>query len=343
MNSSEETTSYAPSFTIDQNEEYVEFFNRNGYVVIDHVLTPEEIEISRSEIWDYLSNKSNGLINPNDSESWNNDNWPSEICRNGGFMGKFPYLKKIKLPETLVSQQIQAWRNRENPLIYEAFKNCMNVRKLWVSIDRYGVMRPTKVYCKESEEEIFKEEWKTKDNWLHWDLSPFHLGSSSAGYAPHKVGFETLCKEYGQIRVQGLVTLTDCPEERGGFHCVPGFHGERFFEWGNSNRDGYGQDESIISRNFVEVPENDPMRGEVFKVPMRCGSLLIFNSQLPHGNYPNLSNQWRMVQYIKMLSCDDPREYRPALKYEKFSNEDWFGDFKPRPLGRKLLGIDDWY
>jgi len=174
------------------------------------------------------------------------------------------------------------------------------------------------------------------------DLSPFHLGSSCAGYAPNDIPYDELSKEFGHMRVQGLVTLTDCPEERGGFHCVPGFHGERFFEWGNKNRDGYGEDESIKTRNFVEVPDNDPMREQVVKVPMRCGSLLIFNSQLPHGNFPNISNQWRMVQYIKMLSCEDPREFKPSLKYEKFKNEEWLGSFEPSLLGRYLLGIEDW-
>lgn len=32
----------------------------------------------------------------------------------------------------------------------------------------------------------FKEEWKTKANWLHWDLSPFHYGTSAAGYLLNK-------------------------------------------------------------------------------------------------------------------------------------------------------------
>jgi len=38
-----------------------------------------------------------------------------------------------------------AWKNRQNPLIYEAFSNILKSEKLWVSIDRYGIMRPTKI------------------------------------------------------------------------------------------------------------------------------------------------------------------------------------------------------
>lgn len=39
----------------------------------------------------------------------------------------------------------------------------------------------------------------------------------------------------------------------------------------------------IRKRNFIEVPEDDEMRKDILKVPMRAGSLLIWNSQLPHG------------------------------------------------------------
>lgn len=69
-----------------------------------------------------------------------------------------------------------------------------------------------------------------------------------------------------------------------GFHCVPKFHGERFMKWREEN-EAYGNAPEIVRRNFVEVPDDDPMRSEATKVPMRAGSLLIWNSQLPHGNY----------------------------------------------------------
>jgi len=173
-------------------------------------------------------------------------------------------------------------------------------------------------------------------------LSPFHYGTSAAGYAPNlEVTHESLGEEFGAIRVQGLVTLTDCPEDAGGFHCVPGFQGRRFFEWGEANK-SYGEREDICKRNFIEVPDDDPMRSDILKVPMRAGSLLIFNSQLPHGNYPNLSESFRMVQYIKMLPVDDPREYLPTFSYSKFTPEEWLGGFQPSPLGRKLFGLDEW-
>jgi hypothetical protein len=88
----------------------------------------------------------------------------------------------------------------------------LGTERLWVSIDRYGIMRPTVLTdhvltntCNNNNTETtqpshsdieesqpkernqyFKEEWKTKPNWLHWDLSPFHYGTSAAGYLLNK-------------------------------------------------------------------------------------------------------------------------------------------------------------
>lgn len=260
-----------------------------------------------------------------------------------------------------------AWNNRQNPLVYQAFSDILKNKQLWVSIDRYGIMRPTLVSSdststlndqpapesahtpKKSENGqngtnlIVKEDWKTKEQWLHWDLSPFHHGTSAAGFAPVFVPREELEKDYGGLRVQGLVTLTDCPVEVGGFHCVPGFAGDRFFNWGKENRETYGNRADIEKRNFVEVPEDDPMRREITKVPMRAGSLLIWNSQLPHGNFPNTSAKFRMVQYIKMIPSDNKSEFQPVLQAGKIPREEFFpDDFKVSDIGRKLFGLEPW-
>lgn len=220
-----------------------------------------------------------------DERTWGNEHWPVEVCRNGGFMGKFPYWKRMKkLDATWVNRQPQAWRNRENPLIYEAFANVLQTRKLWVSIDRYGVMRPAHLRHQSDQENeaALLQDRQTKKDWLHWDLSPFHFGTSAAGYAPRALAADQ-AKIYGSVRVQGLVALVDCPVETGGFHCVPGFTNDRFFQWAKTHEDSYGSLPEIASRNFIEVPEKDPMRQEIQKVPLKAGSLLIWNSQLPHG------------------------------------------------------------
>jgi len=200
------------------------------------------------------------------------------------------------------------------------------------------------VQPKKKNKALVKEEWMTKKNWLHWDLSPFHYGTSAAGFAPNpSLDRDLLSLEYGGLRVQGLITLVDCPIEVGGFHCVPQFHGKRFFEWAKQNT-SYGESHGVKHRNFVEVPDDDPMRQEVTKVPMKAGSLLIWNSQLPHGNFPNTSDKFRMVQYIKCIDATSDREFLPVGKIKNLDprNDIFPPDLELSELGMKLFGLKDW-
>lgn len=151
---------YYPSYTVAQVDEYTAAFERDGFVVVDNVIAQDEIDASVSEVFDYLSEK--GEIKPDEPATW--EQWPQEICRSGGFMGRFPYYKRMsELSSTFVDRQPQAWRNRENPKVHQVFANLMGTRRLWVSVDRYGIMRPTRV--KTEEGEIVREDWLTKKNW----------------------------------------------------------------------------------------------------------------------------------------------------------------------------------
>ncbi|KAH9158296.1 hypothetical protein LEN26_003064, partial [Aphanomyces euteiches] len=108
------------------------------------------------------------------------------------------------------------------------------------------------------------------------------------------------------------------------------------------HRDTYGTLPEIASRNFIEVPHDDEMRKEIKQVPMKAGSLLIWNSQLPHGNFPNDGYDFRMVQYLKMIPVKD-REFLPAMKLEKFDKSEWFpAEYSPSALGKMLFGMEDW-
>eukprot|EP00761_Pharyngomonas_kirbyi_P003996 gb/GECH01004000.1/.p1 GENE.gb/GECH01004000.1/~~gb/GECH01004000.1/.p1 ORF type:complete len:134 (+),score=20.31 gb/GECH01004000.1/:1-402(+) len=103
------------------------------------------------------------------------------------------------------------------------------------------------------------------------------------------------------IRVQGIISVKDCGPNDGGFHCVPGFH-HYIRGWAHENRDRF--DPTMQDTTF-QVPPNDPIRNHVQRMPMRAGILLIWNSMLPHGNFPNESENGRMVQYIKMAPLED--------------------------------------
>ena len=46
------------------------------------------------------------------------------------------------------------------------------------------------------------------------------------------------------------------------------------------------------------IPADDDMIQGGQEVPVREGSLIIWNSALPHSNYPNRSKNPRIVQYV---------------------------------------------
>src|SRR5262249_16184657 len=97
-------------------------------------------------------------------------------------------------------------------------------------------------------------------------------------------------------------------------------------------------------RDYVSVPKDDPMQKQVQPVPIRAGSLLIWNSKQPHCNYANDSDQFRMVQYIKMFPVRDHKnKYETFCKIRKERMRlDLPDGFEPNEFGKKVLGLKWW-
>ncbi|CAF3729317.1 unnamed protein product [Rotaria sp. Silwood1] len=66
-------------------------------------------------------------------------------------------------------------------------------------------------------------------------------------------------------------------------------------------------------------------------MPIRKGSLLVWDTRLPHGNYPNNSNQMRIIQYLHMAPIADE-----ALRPFPLSKEDLPEAFQLTDLGEKF-------
>lgn len=61
------------------------------------------------------------------------------------------------------------------------------------------------------------------------------------------------------------------------------------------------------------------------------------------GNFPNESDRFRMVQYIKMIRVDEPREFLPVGHSTNFEKDELFPcGWQPTELGLKLFGLADW-
>ena len=158
--------------------------------------------------------------------------------------------------------------------------------------------------------------WKTKSRWLHWDLSPFHWAAGTMppyAFTPYTWISEnngTPREPRARAKVQGLLNLVDARAEDGGFLCVPGFHAH-LTEWVALPQNRACKESAAAGAfDYLEVPPGDPMHGWAQPVPMRAGSLLVWNSELPHCNFHNDSERFRMVQYVKCFPC--PEEPAPG-------------------------------
>jgi ectoine hydroxylase-related dioxygenase (phytanoyl-CoA dioxygenase family) len=166
---------------------------------------------------------------------------------------------------------------------------------------------------------------------MHWDADP-----TTAATSP--------------LRVQGVLYLTDTPENRGGFQCAPG-HQKVVREWARGVTPG--------------AKERPDMTGVVPKpIVAKVGTIVIWDTMLYHGNGQNTSDAPRMAQYITM----SPAPTAPLSEAEEAYRQDRIRRWQERlhpdapwapgdprgweqknnktaeltPLGRKLLGLDLW-
>jgi len=206
------------------------------------------------------------------------------------------------------------WDNRQHPRVHQAFAEIWGEEKLWVSLDRANMKPPARED---------KPDWNNR-GMIHWDLDT--------------------SQQPIQFGVQGVLYLTDTAEDQGGFQCVPGFN-NTFEEWVKTQPE---------DRN----PHHTDLTGlDVRSIPGKAGDLLIWHRLLAHGNGHNTSDKPRLAQYITMSPArtDDEaaRQARVASWQERRPMPNWPGD--PRawekekqqtaeltPLGKKLLGVDQW-
>uniref|UniRef100_A0A7S4IBL5 Phytanoyl-CoA dioxygenase n=1 Tax=Vannella robusta TaxID=1487602 RepID=A0A7S4IBL5_9EUKA len=307
-----------PNYSINQREEILQFWNTWGFVVIRDVLSPSETDATISEIWDVVEDQSNGEVSRNKAATWYNPETWPDKTQKGFIQPFSDFLLQ------------QCWLNRQNTQIINAFQLLLDTEEIVCSRDRYGFMRPTTLSISELKEKDFS----TTKNWLHWDQN----GWSNSGFQS----------------VQGVLTLTPHTESSGGFHCVPGFTHE-FREY----FDSHAQDEHPNGYDgLVEVLPGDCIRERVRKITCPAGSMIIWDSRLPHGNYPNESDGFRAVQYITYHAYEPDsalmrkenleREARNA--YRTYGDE-WDEKLPPKDLqlphllssiGRKVVGFEPW-
>jgi len=339
---------FIQSFGVDQEKEFVQFFKSYGFVVVNNILSPEDIEETVTEVWKEIKRMSVDNVEREDPNTWT-QNWPSIGV---GILGND------------VADGPVAWKNRQNPNLYKVFSSLLGTEFVVSSVDRYGMMRPTKNIPFKKGKKIKKKDmptWLTQDKWFHWDLNPWkwtHVGwdeakkeeekaltteqRAEAWKDPHRAATMLICENndnsdfHGFDKVQGLVALEDSREDSGGFQTVPAFH--LFLpQWSK-------QTPRYSTADFVPCPPDDALVKHATRISMRKGSVVVWSSRMPHCNYPNSSERFRACQYIKMF---------PMAVMPKEGGAEWTARAeavrsrmpKETPvteLGAKMLGLAPW-
>ena len=175
---------------------------------------------------------------------------------------------------------LQSWKNRFNKNIINIFEN------IWKNAKGENVDLRVKLDRYGVMRPIINSKWKTDEGWLHTDQNPV--------------------TEKDLIKFQGILTLSNSNENNGGFICIPKFHKE-WINYCETNRP---------DKDVCPFTNNNDERAE--KITAKAGSLIIWDSRLPHCNYPNNSLvDFRYVQYLTY----HPVEYE-SLKRQRIRKED---------------------
>ncbi|MXX80950.1 MAG: phytanoyl-CoA dioxygenase family protein [Chloroflexi bacterium] len=275
-----------------------DFFDQNGYLVVHQLIPRKQVEAVTDAIWDFL-----------EFDRGQPSDWYREPHRPNGMVEMYHH---------------QAlWDVRQNPRIYELFRDLFGRDDLWVFIDRANLKPPPN----ESHPEYDHQ------GMVHWDIDVRETPTP--------------------FLVQGVLYLVDTREGEGGFQCVPGVH-RRAAEISAGISDQDLRHQQLHERFPEQI-------GPPIEIEANAGDFIIWHSALPHGNSRNLSNKPRLAQYVRLFpaepSNEELREQRIASwrksTHPAFQNPRAFpGDPRAKeamtppaeltPLGRKLLGLDDW-
>ncbi len=318
------------------------------------MLDKEEIEKSVDDVWNHLEsgNWRNSFYQKKSDQRGPSRHVPKEwdkvwpAMETEGILGTPPVFSK------------QAFKNRQHPRVYNSFAKLLGEDKLMVSIDRYGLFRPTKKVDINGDGSKFEDraQWETHRN-LHLDMNAwdFYRGDEKVDTINYKLAFPgnlkylpEFCSEYNQtghyttpgneLRLQGLINFIDNREQDGGFQLVPGFH-KKLKEWAAHTEGTIGRSRST----FVMLPGSEPMHKFSERITLPAGALLLWDIRLPHGSRPNESERTRMAQFIKFFPAPPSGVIGQQRKtvVREMLNESKIGD-ELTDLGKKLFALEEW-
>lgn len=323
-------------------EEAAAFFHEWGFIVFRDIFTADECAATRDAMWSVVENAHPGLLRQ-DASTWD--------C--------FKQTGKYGLSSRGPCFDPQLVKNRQNPRLAAALALILKTQleDVMVSHDRFTVYRATVL----ADELGDGSRFRTGPRNVHLDMNPWWwleassdilVGADSLQYADP----QDFIKENNLVtacmgpHVQCVLNFSDNLEEDGGTLVVPRFH-RHVESWAARYSWMRKPLPWVTFQSKREVEEAEaPLLALAQRVPLREGSVLIWDQTVMHGTQPNASSSCRTAQFLKAFSR--------AATFKAVGSDGWSGDGVSRlqrraralqkllppdvvsPLGRTLFGLD---
>lgn len=139
------------------------------------------------------------------------------------------------------------------------------------------------------------------------DSRPKEIPTNLGGSRPNATRSDDKCDQADPTPVprmyQGILAIDDCPEEVGGFCCVPG--SARFLkQWCAAHAAPRPRrHDGRLPGNHYPDPES-AIAKDMQRFPLRKGCVVIFDSGTCHANFKNTSQRSRHVQFVRMCPAE---------------------------------------
>ena len=211
--------------------------------------------------------------------------------------------------------QPQLERNRCHPFVSGCFAQCLECE-------------PATLRCSHDRWALYPRGIRTRKN-VHLDINPwlFQYGAAAIAARRARYTFASADELYGGQdnlvssahgpHLQGTLALLDNEEHDAGFLCVPGSH-QSFETWVST----LSVESSVRGGPRYDFPDHSHYHSMAQRVPVREGSLIVWDVRLVHGSAPDqspqgIATQPRFVQFVSLrterLYDAEQAERRSAL------------------------------
>ena len=277
---------------IDMHAEMTNFFDEYGYIVFSNVSQNDQIELTKNAMWEILETMNPGFKH-DDVSTWHHYKSAGKY----GLSMRGPCFHPILV------------ENRQNVLLAKIFSLLINVplSDVMVSHDRYTIYRATVTGASDSNTEI--NDFKTGNKNIHLDMNPWWHAESSQDIINGRDALlyndsQDFIKENNLVvksmgmHIQAVINILDNEAIDGGTLIVPASH-KHMHKWAESN---LRLRKPLPFLTFRDNAVEELLLSRAHRIPMKAGSVLLWNQSVFHGTCPNESNNCRMAQFIKGFS-----------------------------------------